>query len=518
VEPETPYPRLLDDDSYDRAAWRRSLERLPALGAVIEAGQRLHPGFAALGQDVFTALFKYTYRERAQPSAQGRTELARQVVGWVRGGRDFETLRAETVLEEDRAAYGAWLVLQQVARALRQEAFFSPEELLEHFALDEAERHAEALEEQRQAAEELAGDAQDPELAQRLEGARRGIEEEAREQGRQIQALRQSQQRRLEALPASVQSQLRDLTGALPQRIEQSERALEDFGQQVGAEHGEQGAARLAMGDRLLRVEKLRKLARLVGALRAFARGVRRDRFERTPTEVHAIGQGRDLSRLLPSEAAALRDPRRRALFLRRYLEGELMQYALQGQDKGARGPLVVCLDGSGSMAGDKELWAKGVGLTLMEIARQQRRHFRAVVFSGHQADLRVFDLLQMPGAGQLQAPPVEMEALLEMAEYFPRGGTNFQQPLQRALELLQEKDLKRGDVVLITDGQAQVHPKWLEHFKEEQRRLGFQVYGVMVDTSPGGHSLEVLRQICDRITSVKHLTLEDARDIFLAV
>lgn len=512
------YPRLVQEDGYDRAAWGRALHRLPSLREQIEAGRRLHPGFAALGQDVFTALFKYTYQEHHLPQAEGRTALARQVLGWVRGARGFETLRAETVLEEDRAAYGTSLVLQQVARALRHEGLFSPEDLLEGFALEEAERRAEELEEQRQVAQALAEQAQDPQVAQRLEEAQRALEQEAQQQRRQLKKLRKDQDKRLEGLPASVQIQLRDLTGALPQRMEHSERALEAFGQQMGLGQTGEGAARLAMGDRLLRVEKLQQLARLVGALRAFARGVRRDRFERSPAEVHAIGQGRDLSRLLPSEASMLRDPRRRRLFLRRYLEGELMQYDIQGQDKGARGPLVVCLDGSGSMAGDKELWAKGVALTLMEIARQQKRHFRAVVFSGRPSDLRVFDLLQMPGPGQLQAPPVELEALMDMAEYFPRGGTNFQLPLERALELLQEKALRRGDVVLITDGQAQVHPAWREHFLAEKARLRFQVYGVMVDTSPGGHRLDVLQQICDRITSVKHLTLEGARDIFLAI
>ena len=43
---------------------------------------------------------------------------------------------------------------------------------------------------------------------------------------------------------------------------------------------------------------------------------------------------------------------------------------------------MVICVDGSGSMSGSKELWAKAVALTLMDIARREKRACLALVFS----------------------------------------------------------------------------------------------------------------------------------------
>jgi uncharacterized protein with von Willebrand factor type A (vWA) domain len=80
--------------------------------------------------------------------------------------------------------------------------------------------------------------------------------------------------------------------------------------------------------------------------------------------------------------------------FKRRFVEGQLLEYAVRGEDKAGRGPMVVCIDGSGSMAGAKELWAKAVTLALADIARLERRQCRAIIFSGGHSDLGVFDLL----------------------------------------------------------------------------------------------------------------------------
>ena len=200
---------------------------------------------------------------------------------------------------------------------------------------------------------------------------------------------------------------------------------------------------------------------------------------------------------------------------MRRFVEADLLQYAINANDKGARGPMVVCIDGSGSMAGDKELWAKAVCLTLMETARRQRRHFRAIVFSGGQRDLKTFDLLKMPARGRLEAPPIDVADLVDFADYFPRGGTDFQGPLDAALEVLEEKKLRRGDVVFITDGEAHVDPGWLAGFMSAKRRLEFKIYGVMVDMGKPSRT-DVVARFADEITSVARLSAQSAGEIFL--
>jgi uncharacterized protein with von Willebrand factor type A (vWA) domain len=171
---------------------------------------------------------------------------------------------------------------------------------------------------------------------------------------------------------------------------------------------------------------------------------------------------------------------------------------------------MIVCIDVSSSMQGDKELWAKAVSLTLMDIARRQRRLFRAVLFSSGPETLRVLDL------NHRRRYQPELAKVLEMAEYFPGGGTDFQAPIDAAVELLGDRKLKRGDIVVITDGECQVAPEWLAALRQRKDELKFAILSVLVDV--GASDASTLASFSDRVTSVKKLTVEGARDIFLKI
>src|SRR5438309_1821697 len=149
----------------------------------------------------------------------------------------------------------------------------------------------------------------------------------------------------------------------------------------------------IELGRRLATNPKLRKLAAAVGRMREQALALRRSPFERASEEVFDVRLGKDLERLLPPELLALHHPLLRRDFARRLVEGRLLSYALRGADERGRGPMIVCLDGSGSMAGDKEIWSKAVALTLLEIARRQPRSFRFICFSSADTPLFTLDL-----------------------------------------------------------------------------------------------------------------------------
>ncbi|MGA9721939.1 MAG: hypothetical protein WBQ86_05765, partial [Candidatus Binatus sp.] len=109
-----------------------------------------------------------------------------------------------------------------------------------------------------------------------------------------------------------------------------------------------------------------------------------------------------------------------------------------------------------------------------------------------------------------------DLNKVVEMAEYFPGGGTDFETPIDAAVELLGEKKLKRGDIVIITDGESQVSPEWLARLRERKADLDFSIFAVLVDV--GSAETSSLAQFADRITSVKRISDEHARDIFLHV
>jgi len=285
---------------------------------------------------------------------------------------------------------------------------------------------------------------------------------------------------------------------------------VEQFGREIGGSGRLDAGQRLALGDRLAASEKLRKLAALVGAFRRLARVRRKRRLPRRGPEVYAVERGADPARLLAGELSALRHPILRRDVRRRFVEGALLQYGLRGDDDRGRGPIVVCIDGSGSMRGARELWSKAVTLTLVEQARRQGRACRAIVFDAGSKPFERELVEPRPIGGGRRAP--RLDAVVEFAEYFPGGGTDFAPPLDAALAALGESRYRRGDVVFITDGEASLSPAFRAHFTAEKARRGFRVVGVLVDM--GRVREETLASFADEVHRVRDLCADAAVSI----
>ncbi len=66
-----------------------------------------------------------------------------------------------------------------------------------------------------------------------------------------------------------------------------------------------------------------------------------------------------------------------------------------------------------------------------------------------------------------------------------------------------------------ITDGECQVSTEWAEQFRKEKDKLGFSLFSILIDVGPS--SLGTLKEFSDRITTIKQLTGDEAKDIFVA-
>jgi uncharacterized protein with von Willebrand factor type A (vWA) domain len=173
---------------------------------------------------------------------------------------------------------------------------------------------------------------------------------------------------------------------------------------------------------------------------------------------------------------------------------------------------MVVCLDCSSSMAGEKELWSKGVTLTLLDLARRRRRPFEVIAFTGADAPLVYFQLLARSGGTGLGPRPDE---ILSLAEHFPGGGTSFEKPLTAALDRVEEGPGRgRADIVLLSDGEASVGAAFLDRIGAVRRKRHVGILTVLIDTGPS--SVETVRRFSDRVTTIRRLTDDSVRDIFL--
>ena len=495
-------------DGYDREAFERALARSAALREVCERFARLLPHPQPLVRDIFCALFKLNAVLRPARELSPAVLVNRSVLETVLGSGALEGLRRQTALDETNAAVATAMLGRRVLEALARE-FRAKPEALAHAA--EAARNEEALEARRAELAHLErtgafGPAAGEALAEELQGEIGALE--AR--------LRRDRRRQREA--AEIASRIEAAVDSGAERIGEQVEAPQQHarGLGIGGSARVDADRRLELGERILRSEKLRRLARLVGAMREVAFESRRRRAARSPQEMHAVALGAELSHLLPSELLGLRGAggSGRALrmdFLRRFAERRLLQYRLEAPSQ--RGPMVVCLDGSGSMQGAKELWGKAVALTLMEIARRERRRCLALTFS---AGAPLFEVeLLASGAGGARAR-VRDEEVLRFAEHFPGGGTDFEPPLARALEAVTEGTCRRGDVVFITDGHARVSEALVERIDGLRKRHRFRIRAILVDVAE--HDRTSLDAFADDVRSVRDLASDAIGELFASV
>src|SRR5690606_23688603 len=294
-------------------------------------------------------------------------------------------------------------------------------------------------------------------------------------------AARQGSRAAAQALTAAlpgVRATARRATATAVEAVRQEAALMRAWG--VGS--GE--LRRMPFGERARLAERLRggRLARwaeLIGRFRQMADGERARKVENATGELVGVTLGDDLSRVLPSELAALGVPALRAVFAARYAAGELMLYDNRGEQSTGRGAVIACVDTSHSMYAEgpggitREAWSKACALALLDQARRAGRDFVGILFSA--ADkLRVH---RFPADR-----PATVTDVLDFAETFLGGGTHFQRPLSTAAGILEQEyddtSRMRGDIVLITDDACEVTETWTRAWNDARHRLGFRLFG----------------------------------------
>jgi len=159
--------------------------------------------------------------------------------------------------------------------------------------------------------------------------------------------------------------------------------------------------------------------------------------------EYFGYEKGSDVERIVHSELALPED-----YFYVKLAESELLLY--QKQIKESMGPIYLLLDKSGSMDGEKILWAKAVSLALYSRARRENRDFY----------LRFFDNIPYPLIKVMKN--AKSKDVVKMIEYIAKirggGGTDISRSIIAACEDIKEGSVKGvSEVILITDGEDKI-------------------------------------------------------------
>lgn len=221
------------------------------------------------------------------------------------------------------------------------------------------------------------------------------------------------------------------------ERAHETKEFQEGFGWNTADAWKHTRSVQVATGD----LEAVKRIARLAGRMYAAMRGGDAHKVRGIPQEVYSVELGNNVGRLLSSEHAFLADPNLEIITLSRLAAHKATQYAMRGTDKRSKGPLVLCLDESGSMHGRRNEWAKAAAVALARVAQDENRKCAVVHFS---TSVYVQEMNNSPAA------------IGELIGHFLSGGTDIGRALRVATDQvaqLQSKTGQASDVILVTDG-----------------------------------------------------------------
>ena len=524
-------PGTIYTDRYDRRVFSELSGKAPVVSALEQRGTAELAVFNQLLADLWASLYKADPLLKAKEKVRPVEQMSRTVVEKLLGVQQYQELREYTTLDE----FATTMALPILGEAALQILLQKKQQVQK---LQQQQKEADLKEQEAQAAAQAASEAQgeaddaqaeadeaqaqgDPQAGQKQQQAQQArakaeqavqATQQAQMTFEQAQELLEQQAQALlsEISESQVQEQMRRaMRKAAKQALEKTEETLELL-EAWGVEPGEiqklSFEEKLALAQKLRSSKRLKEIAKLAGRFRRLAVAKQKEKVSRRAGVVTNIKRGRDLRRLIPSERRMLAHPFMRLEFLRRYATSSLFVYELEDKETKGEGPVIFCLDQSGSISDEQEIWMKAVALGLFQAAGYRNRDFIYIHYGGPSDPLFVV---------RLKTGQAKHQDLIRIAEYSLGGGTDFEKPLAEARKYI-EAGLP-ADIMFFTDGQCAVSGQFLADFNGARRKVPFSVYSLLLNRG-GRVSDATLKQFSDEVRNVSDLTTDEAGEIFALV
>jgi len=223
--------------------------------------------------------------------------------------------------------------------------------------------------------------------------------------------------------------------------------------------------------DLLEKDEGLQELAKLIGKhydeQESFRKEIREKVVIESYKETLPAYKG-EISRLklsdsipdsLVSELALYSNPKTRQIFKMKFAQKQLLSYSYTrnvdkqkshlekeevsvGESKQEKGPMIICVDTSGSMQGTPEQVAKTIAWALAQKSFEEERKCYLISFSTGIQTMDLSSFNSMEGFKNLQK-------FLRMSFW---GGTDVNPALYHSVEMMQKNDWKNADLLMVSD------------------------------------------------------------------
>lgn len=452
---------FVQQDRSDILFYNDYLEESEKLQAIVQDGEKRHWAF----QDIATDLFCLMYEPEPKDS-EGQLPLglkiAKQNIEKIKELREFADLKRMTQLDPMLSGIGTEALAKQFIKLLPAVSE-DPEQLLA----------------KKQVADELGYTQASQELQAKIDTANAYMVK--------ADKLVMDDEGSRQLMRAALQSAVQETQEAMD--------GMSSFGQDESAGTMKQVSLKekMELAKRLRESKKLKEIAKLAGRFIRIAR--KKNKELMVSNSINSIETGDCLARTLPSELSKLGSPLLSGLFYKSLAEKNLLQYKLKSKVSNGVGPILICLDSSGSMQGAREIESKAIALALLEIARIEKRDFIVSQFGNED---QYSELIAIKGK-------VDTLTLLSFLEAFLNGGTSFQRPLTEAMKHISSSKWSKADLIFLSDGQAKLTPAFLDEYMRIKKEKQFSCIGILLGKDAGG-----LQVFSDELFSVDDLLSDE--------
>ncbi len=260
--------------------------------------------------------------------------------------------------------------------------------------------------------------------------------------------------------------------------------------------------------DVLQHEEGLQQLAEMLGELRAVETELEEEQYEQIriqqkwltdyaqKAELVGIHESNDLNNMLPIEVALLSEEATESVFYKRFTEHKLQTFRFAGKipvnttvahtntrlkpKAKDHGPIIVCVDTSGSMQGTPERIAKTLVFALLKIALAERRRVFLIAFSTQVETLELTNI------------EADLGRLIQFLQFSFYGGTDASPALLAGITQMKQKGYTTADLLMVTDG---VIPDFDQETKETALQLkqeGNHFYSLIIGLSGNEEALSL--------------------------
>ena len=479
------------------------VDQSPVMQQTLEEGEELLPTFKYLHQDIFLSLYKYKARVLPEVDMHISTRMNRGIISNLINTPEYISLRQTCRMDQFNAALGTEIISREAIDILR-------EAIEKHKDLEQKKDAMDRLMEEEEKIDELIEDIGD--IDELIEDAKRAgngslaaqLEQERQAKEQSVATLKAMANKIAEdcdelieddELVSEVSTTMGSTLTETGKQVQEVSELCEAWGLGTGENCQVAFQNKKDAIERIRRSSKLHKLTDLVGKFKESAIVEQKKKAKHGAVEIKGVTTGDKIQDTLPSDRMNLCNDITKGDFYRRMSEHGLLQYSKESNKQKNKGPIIVCVDTSGSMQGDEEIWSKALTVGILEVAQMQKRDFACIIYSSH-ADKPIV----------IKKDEIAPQKIIDCAERFHNGGTSFEAPLNEALELIKDSTFKNADIVFITDGDCYVSDNFSRKFKQIKEDKDFRTLGVLVNMGCGHVSDSSLKEFCDNITLVSDI------------